>query len=543
MPKKRAPGYDTKPKSPAHPSLSSGRPKDASRSLTSSACQSGTSVSDRIQQLRISQGTSASPPRIYPNTAHSLPPSLRNILQLPDAPPPRPRPGLRVTGRLRGPAGPAPPRSWLEKSRIGTGHDYVKHLIISGEDRAKVQKLPGSNLPEEGSLVASTLKALAKNWDWHAQYDQYYLATISVTYKEALLHYIALYSENGIDSSGLDVLFLDEPELEDATGVEGLTQLDLATSIGHHLKLAELRDLFSTKKVVISSHGDDDAVPESWDTQEITASPSALPRFHTLTHLSLAHPSSAATWKGLMDLAPYLTTLTHLSLAYWPTPTLAPNSKTAYRETPQGNVNYGTSNLYSAFDDDWTEAASILRRLGKSTYCLKWLDLTGCFPWVQALALDRIDWFGAWQALETVNVSQGWIPKCLQDEANNQAWRVFIFDRIDTSRYPEAKQLVEWVRIERATEQVEKAVGIRIYKTMQDLAQDDTDEVKSRDTNQESFDDWGTKLATSDSLEVGHRSTRVLFEHGWDAWWIKEAVHEITGSGERVMWLGPWTVG
>ncbi|KAM0800956.1 hypothetical protein BDR22DRAFT_776664, partial [Usnea florida] len=338
----------------------------------------------------------------------SLPPSLRSILQLPDVPSPRPRPGLRVTGRVRGPAGPAPPVSWLERRGRASGQMIGSAHVLLEETSAKTEQLPGCFLPNHGSLVHTTLKALAMNWDWHVEYDQYYLATIPVRYKEALLSYIARYSDGGTDKAGLDVLFQDDTELEDATGVDGLTHLDLSRSIGHPLKLKQLKDLLGAKKTGLVGDQTSNIESESWDTPALLDSPSGLPKFYSLTHLSLSHPKTAATWKGLLDLAPHLATVTHLSLAYWPTPTMSPNSATAYRESPQGNVSFGASSFYSSLDNDWSEAASILRRLSRSAYCLKWLDLTGCFPWVQALQYDQIDYCRAWRALETIKIGQGY---------------------------------------------------------------------------------------------------------------------------------------
>lgn len=543
MTKKRAPTYDTKPSSPAHPSLSSsGKPKDA-RSLGSNKPVSGNSVNDRIQQLRISQGVSPSllggqlgrfpTQAVGPEAGPSLPPSLRNILQLPDAPLPRPRPGLRVTGRARGPAGPAPPVSWLKRREQGAGYRPRDRRVLPGGTGAKIEQLPGSFLPQHGSLIDTALKALATNWEWHLNYDQYYLATIPVRYKEALLSYIARYSPNGTDKEGLAVLFLDDTELEDATGVDNLTHLNLSTFLGHHLKLKELKDLLGVKKTIPNGEETSDVVPESWDMPDLLSSPSSLPRFHSLTHLSLSHPNNSATWKGLLDLAPDLTTITHLSLAYWPTPSISPNSATAYRETPQGNVNYGASSFYSGFDGDWTEAASILRRLSKSTYCLRWLDLTGCFPWVQALKYDLIDWWGPWRALETIKIGQGYIPECFQEDALETAWRDISWNRVSfpnhemsfsIDSYPN-RQLFEWAYVEDATMDVEDSVNTTISKSIMTASTIGNQEPGEPRSEGECFDGWAK--IPSVAVSTGSRSQRITFERGWDSWWIRDAIRQI----------------
>lgn len=406
--------------------------------------------------------------------------------------------------------------------------------MLLGETSAKTEQLPGCFLPNHGSLIHTTLKALAMNWDWHVEYDQYYLATIPARYKEALLSYIARYSDSGTDKAGLEVLFLDDTELEDATGVDGLTHLDLARSIGHPLKLKQLKDLLGAKKTGSIGEQTLNIEPESWDTPALLESPSGLPKFHSLTHLSLSHPKPAATWKGLLDLAPHLATVTHLSLAYWPTPTMSPNSATAYRESPQGNVSFGASSFYSSFDNDWSEAASILRRLSRSAYCLKWLDLTGCFPWVQALQYDQIDYCGAWRALEIIKIGQGYMPECFEEDAPEAAWRDVFSNRTSldnkdgvssslTNSYRK-RQLVEWANAEGATMGVEETVNTKISDSMTKASITRLHEPEVTRPNREDFDGWvGTPVAVS----AGSRSERITFERGWDSWWIRDAIYFI----------------
>ena len=553
MTKKRAPNYDIKPNSPAHPSLSpSSKTKDV-RSLGSKESPSGNSVNDRIQRLRISQGASPSlqgsqvgwlPSQTLGSGAGpSLPPSLRSILQLPDAPPPRPRPDLRATGRARGPAGPAPPVSWTRAREQAGGNRPKTRRILLGGTGAKIEQLPGIFFPTHGSLIHTALKALALEWDWHVQYDQYYLATIPVRYKETLLSYIARYSPTGTDKAGLDLLFLNETELEDATGVDGLTHLDLSTSIGHRLKLKQLKDLLGGKKTEAGGEETSDVLPESWDTPDLLNSPSGLPRFHSLTHLSLSHPSNGVTWKGLLDLAPELATITHLSLAYWSTPTMSPNSATAYRETPQGNVNFGARNFYSGYDNDWTEAASILRRLSKSTYCLKWLDLTGCFPWVQALKYDMVDWCGTWRALETIKIGQGCIPDCFQDDTKETAWRDIYWNRASPPNHEtsssiqshQKRHLVEWVSVEAITMGVEESVNATITDSIKASSNPRTEEPETARPRGGGggSDGWGANPPSTTAVSATRsRSQRISFERGWDAWWIRDAIRQISNAEE-----------
>jgi len=546
MPKKRVPTYGTKPGGSAHPSLSSSKVRDTSHSLSSNGASTGNSVNDQIQKLRLSEraspssaGNRSSPEFINPSLDPSLPPSVRSLLRLPDAPPPRPRPGLRVTRGRRGPAGPAAPNSWLRGQERLRGRQRIS--ATRDGSAIHVQALPEAYFPQHGSLLETTLKALAMNWDWHLEYDQYYLATIPVRYKEALLHYVA-ESEHGIDRDGLELLFLDDYELEDATGAEGLTHLNLATSIGHPLKLSDLKALLSSKQSTSLQDYNVDTTPESWDAiDDIRRGPSTRGRFESLTHLSLAQPTKEATWKGLLDVAPYLTTITHFSLAYWPIPTLLPNSKTAYRDTPQGNVNYSATGFYSEYDQDLSEAASLLRRLCKSTYSLQSLDLTGCAPWIQNVSFDEVDFAGAWRALETINISQGWLPACFQPDADVRAWRDILYPAFEDDWTQIRRQLVEWAHIERNTMLLEKAVNERLG--LQDTEHEALPAVPQQalETVESDAVSWRSDLVPPSkppSVGKGVRTAKIKFERGWDSWWIEEAIRAINASSASLRLLG-----
>ena len=420
MPKKKSSIY-AKPSSPAHPSLSS-----SSKSITHLRTYSNPdvkSVNNRLQQLRLPRKGDGSRPFEAP-PSHTVHPSLRSILQIPDAPSPRPRPGLRVAGGRRGPAGPRPPDSWL--GMRSTDERKFQSVMI---DHRISPALPGYDLPEPGTLLSSSLKQLARDWEFHVEYDQYYLATIPTRYKEVLLHFIALYRPCTIDRRGLETLFLDETELEGATGAVDLFRLDLTTSIGRSFSLKDLKTFFATNHKLAPTAGVADkntddgsqspSVPESWDSVALLRQPldSLAPRLATLTHLSLSCPSPNISWSHLLHhLLPGLPSqsLTHLSLAFWPFPTLTPNSLTATSPSPAGRIQAGGSNFYSSYDSDWTEPASILRRVARATLGLKWLDFTGNWPWMQALADEGFDWSGGglWAELETLVVGQGWVPEC-----------------------------------------------------------------------------------------------------------------------------------
>ena len=303
-----------------------------------------------------------------------------------------------------------------------------------------------------------TLKALATNWLWHIDYDQYYLATLPDRYKEALLSYIVVYNPVGITLRGLHMLFLDDDILEDATGSATITHLDLSSALGPHLTSKELLSYFSKPAPATDAIA---SIPDAWDdspprtpnalspsdpSEQAILSGPTVPRFPALTHLSLACPQTPAPWRTLLALLPLLKTLTHLSLAHFPVPSLTPNAATATTNSPIGQVPYGASTVYSATDGDWSEAVGVLRRLGKGTLCLRWLELDGCGPWVEALGwepppLSRdgeeeeslgaeegkgttaaegggrqrsrrgVDWNGCWRGVETVRISPGWVPE------------------------------------------------------------------------------------------------------------------------------------
>ena len=511
MPKKRTLNY-AKPTSVPHPSLASSSKQDASWHSNGGSNATTVSVNDLIRHLRQTQisSTATDRPQQGPN-AHTVHPSLKDILAIPDTPAPRPRPGMRNSGgrRVRGPAGPPPPKSWLERRDKAT----TNSARVSGPDCRLTDKhvgsLPGIYIPNERSLQHLALKTLAKNWIWHTRYDQYYLATLTARYKETLLTYISTYYNRGIDCGGLYILFLDESELEGATGSESVTHLDLGTSVGRAITLKEFKDALTkrTADEIVASDGED--VPESWDEDECLTKSLSVSRFPALTHLSLSNPA-IVSWKGLLNLSIHLATLTHLSLAFWPAPSMTPNSKTAYRESPAGNINYGASNFYSRSDGDLSEAAGVLKRLSKATYCLQWLDLTGCSDWVQALGhQDGPDWFGAWRALETVKIGQGWIPSCL--EAESSEWREAYVDK--PSVWVLGRSESDSIPLKRMREELESWAAIE-------------DSISRAETNI----NMTLKSSRRNSAAVHFDRTRnapVTFDRGWKGWWVEDALKHI----------------
>ncbi|KIW29997.1 uncharacterized protein PV07_05778 [Cladophialophora immunda] len=394
----------------------------------------------------------------------SIHPSLRAVLDLPDPPTPAPRPGFgpRAAGGTPGPSrlrripGPPPPQSWLADSSHAPASVRAAALASdadTGNGRIQVRSsnLPDGAFPSATSLQHLLLKNMACNWEWHAENDRDYFEYLPVSLREKLLSYIAVYSEE-ITSNPLRILFLNETSSEDRAEVR---RLDLSNALGAWTTLKQLeRDLLvknavpaRIETVTDTRAGTLDPTPDSWDadadsnavaavTPTISSLPKTVHNFGNLKHLSLAiSPSSvkAASWASLLSLASELNTLTSLSLAYWPQPTFTPNaaSTRALIDIPGSrSVVYGGSDFYTSFDNDWREAAGILRTLSRSLYCLKWLDLTGCGDWFAALEWtpprtglffshsssppnrEKVgpEWNSGWRGLETLVLEVGWRP-------------------------------------------------------------------------------------------------------------------------------------
>jgi hypothetical protein len=314
------------------------------------------------------------------------------------------------------------------------------------------------------------LRTFAANWDDLVEFEQHYLPALPVPLKEALLSYLSIYGiKGGLDLRSLKILFGKDGEIDGGSGSEEIQFLDLTGLLGDKYTLRDLeksliRSTSSTKLTtdlaglsLDSPKGKAKApveVAESWeddaddDDTSASALPSTLsvPLFPNLTRLSLAHPGTFASWPDLLALSPKLNKLTHLSLAYWPTPSMTPNAVVSSMVSKHTRpVALGGTHFYSELDDDWEEAANILRRLALNTYCLRWLDLEGC-RWHKALAWDRrenldfntdfnamhtaavVGWVNAspspgpdfaqyfassWRQIEYLNLFQGWIPSDL----------------------------------------------------------------------------------------------------------------------------------
>lgn len=461
MPKKQKRSFVYKPPSTPHHSLgpSSIRQNDQSRQAAGST---DPSVNDLISHLRRTQTSHESPARapsfVSPRSVH---PSLRNLLHLPETPPPRPRRTVFGSRPIRPIPGPPPPASWLsgdtENSSSSAQHDAVD--FIHEDVTHRLDRLPGIAFPGERSLVHTLLMSMARNWCWHLDYDGYFLAQLPSHMKQLLLSYVSMHSygpEIRDRMKGLKPLFLadfDNPEIGHGTtataGDATIIRLDLTRALGCWITLKELSHelLLSTKSTAVDSKPDvQEAVPASWEQEEqdidqeesvddvsthlppTTFIPKAIGqgmRFQKLHYLSLAHPSSsAANWNSLLHLMSHLPTITHLSLAYWPVPTRTPNATNATLVHPTNRslrFSYSGTDMYASMENNWAESAAILRQLSRSIYCLKWLDLEGCSDWLAAITWTGTDpdgrpyrpgtngpeWTGSWRDVEWVNLGPG----------------------------------------------------------------------------------------------------------------------------------------
>ena len=417
------------------------------------------SVNELLRESRRAKGNE----RVDVAATSSLHPALRVVLDMP-APSPPTRTHVRGPARSRRIPGPPPPQSWLTDSQYAPESSRSTFQQLRWL-RARIQQqsstLPGGKLPKQNSLEHTVLRAMATNWSWHAEYDNTYLATLPVATRATLLSYLAVYNDAHWPNP-FPLLF---PVDCDPDELDVVTRLDLANSIGGWATtVKKIEKELVTSKAVETKHNaglptaDQGEIPESWDDesepviqtrrgnvaevesskQSASSIPKALTfgRFSNLRHLSLAvnlaSASAPPAWASLITLSMHLSQLNSLSLAHWPTPTYTPNAakgrvkmvNTALPSLP--NLPFGGTDLYTSFDNDWQEAAGILRSLSRNLYCLTWLDLSGCGPWLTALTwhdenaiLGSADWNGAWRNVTKIILGVGWLPgkpPTLEDE-------------------------------------------------------------------------------------------------------------------------------
>ncbi|GAB1316649.1 Tafazzin [Madurella fahalii] len=505
MPKKRHQNKYSKPQSTAPASLSS-RANPHHGNITrhrSVPADFVVTFNQLLADLRRA-GLSASGQQQAPDVVRpTVPPAIRQILQLPETPGPRPPRPVRIgPGGVRLPPGPAPPRSWLSgPGSAGGGGSRSRSSPCSPVKTKDYEQrpLPGMDLPGSGSLVDMVLRRFALDWEWQRSYCRYYLYDLPTHLRVALLRYLVVYTRDGVSLGDLQAVLLPPPDIDPSDQDEAYPQippsiangsfryLDLSNSLGRSLRLRELSDLlFPPQSNSAAAPLDSwDSVPDDDADDNNNPTPSVpLPLLPNLTHLSLAldpdlAPSSLPSWKHLLSFATHLPNLTHLSLAFWPEPTLTPNAKLATVVSPQTGrtVQYGGTGPYShSLDNDWAEAVLVLRRLSRSLYGLEYLDVTGCAAWAPALwarasigegggggaedERDAVDWARAWGKIEKVVMYPGYrLPQDAGVAETERYWGVV----------SHARRLERHVRAQRegkgrffAVETVKQEVGVQI---------------------------------------------------------------------------------
>jgi hypothetical protein len=362
-------------------------------------------VTELLNALRASN-ISSDGQRVAPVITPSMPSEISQLLDLPDTPTPRPRTRRPVDAEGRRlPAGPPPPNSWLQSSRWAPVGSSTQQRYSEGRKRCELGSLPGiAEFPAHSSLMATCLRHMARDWIVQRDYNRYYLATLPTNVRTILLSYIAVYGpEDGIGYEGLKSILLPQDGTFDGFGGnDDFERLDLSGSLGRSVFFKHIQELIAPAKK-------DEDSGESWEAVAGTIPKSLNIPFHSLKYLSLSNPPRNISWVKFLAFAPSVPTVTHLSLANWPTPCLTPNSATTTMSSLyMSNLQYGSTNFYShTIDNDWSEAASILRRLSKALYSLSYIDVSGCVDWFPALRWDSpdspgIDWVSRWGGIRTI---------------------------------------------------------------------------------------------------------------------------------------------
>ncbi|KAI0132286.1 hypothetical protein BJ170DRAFT_239914 [Xylariales sp. AK1849] len=435
MPKKRHQTRYSKPPSIAPPSLS------ISSSSATGSERHGRSVNELLADMRrASVNSDATQSNALPVLVPSLPPEIRQILQIPEAPVPRPRRLQRrdINGR-RVPPGPPPPRSWLSLSQSRHAPSDASINMVIG--RVQHLTLPGAYTPEDGSLVDGLLRRMAIDWPVQRDWNRFYLYTLPSRLRAALVYYVSRLYEPGISTADLRLILAGPPESELAKyGIErpdtselnkDILHLDLTGSVGRGVTWKSLSD-FLFPAAVFSMETD---LQESWDAPGPAQGHTGL--LTNLTHLSLAMSSTSAqvaSWKQLLSLSSKLPKLTHLSLSGWPAPSTTPNALLAKVVSPHTgrSANYSGTNPYShVLDGDWSEAISVLKRLSKALYSLEYLDLTSCGDWFPALhieadgdlVMNSVDWAGDWGKIMTLRLCSGYAAESGSVSQLSRLWQ------------------------------------------------------------------------------------------------------------------------
>ncbi|KAF2770619.1 hypothetical protein EJ03DRAFT_381867 [Teratosphaeria nubilosa] len=440
---------------------------------SSSAGQDGgdsptATVNERLNDLRLSTSFEAVQKKrdlAEQSGQKSVPPELRSILGVPESAPPKPKVGVRVRDRemqrerWRTP-GPAAPRSWLgftsawagalverrgrrRGKQGGSGGDADRRrpeVLFRFEKLVELTEMTskGNVRSRPHGLLHLTMKRLAEHWHEFDEEDYPALVDIPLRLRLTLLSYLGIYGPS-IDITALQALLVRN---------EAISTLDLAGLAGHGLlTIKKLARLFEPVRQI--RHSANAALLDSWDAESTIDAPLAgtalqsIPTFTSLTHLCLSHPPPTAAWRDLLSLSKQTPQLSHLSLAYWPKPTLTPNlTTTTVTSQHSPDVRAGGTHYYShSLDNDFSEAALLLRQLSGNLLSLHWLDLEGCTEWIPALATLAVE-HKPENRTEIRQAEDGWHGQTVSSAASvfNDTWRNLSYLRVaqPTSQLPKA---------------------------------------------------------------------------------------------------------
>ena len=300
-----------------------------------------------------------------------------------------------------------------------SGEEIPNISSDSSKERFEVDVLPGSKIVKAGSLLDTVLKNLLRSWNWQCHYNQHYLPRLPAHLKELILDYFAQHGPIGsIGRTGFYTLF---PNIYTSNHANfqsaSISRLNLTGATDHNF--LRIKDIFVNKDEDIDTGNtlDSEFPVEDWSyglDPSVSRMSLKLNFFANLTHLSLARPYGIIDWTDLLGLEFNLAPLTHLSLAYWPAPSLSPKLAVDWPSDFERANSYVQSHLFKNCPSQKIsrDIGIILCRLSNATYCLRWLDLTGCGSWIDALgACSNVDegpqWDGAWRKLEEIVVKEG----------------------------------------------------------------------------------------------------------------------------------------
>ncbi|CAI4214827.1 unnamed protein product [Parascedosporium putredinis] len=269
--------------------------------------------------------------------APSVPPVIREILQLPETPEPLPR----------------------------------------FRDRADVT---GEYSPADRSMIDVVLKHVAREWRTLGPLEDLGLWALPDRSRQVLVRYLEAYHGPDVGVSDLRAIFVPDGSVESGVFSENayLTHLHVPSSALTASTFPSLISMLFPKAPDRQGLAALEEEPQdSWDSAELdfamlSLSPAACSRADSpllaidpAIYQGQGAPGSSLgvlpSWRHLLQLAKKMPGVTHLSLAFWPEPSRTPNAKFASVVGPQGTS------------------------IHQSWYQLQYLDLTGCAAWFQAL--------------------------------------------------------------------------------------------------------------------------------------------------------------